>query len=161
MLNLILLVFIPAFLTVWLVVSIKSSDFGDMVHASAINRLEVNILKSNIFARQIAVTLVLISHLILLVLAIFVNQSYSDSIFNPQDLPYSDYLLTLLVITGFLTIMANSISQKALNQLSFQKENLSFKLVQRAKKFNVLFNIGVVAFATCLVLQLAYKAINV
>lgn len=146
---------------VWLVISIKSSDFGDMVYASAINRLEVNILKSNILARQIAVSLVLISHLIVLALAIFVNESYSDYIFNPQNLPYSDYLLALLIITGFLTMFANSLSQKALNQLSFQKENLSFSLVQRAKKFNTLFNIGVVSFATCLVLQLAYKAVNV
>ena len=87
MLNLFLLVFISAFLMVWLVISIKSSDFGDMVYASAINRLEVNILKSNILARQIAVSLVLISHLIVLALAIFVNESYSDYIFNPQNLP--------------------------------------------------------------------------
>lgn len=161
MLNLFLLAFIPAFLVLWLIVSIKSYDFGDMVYASAINRLEVEILKSNIVARQIAVSLVAVAHLIILLLAIFVNKSYPNYIFNPQSLPYSDHLLGMLVVTGFLTMFASQISQKALNQLLFQKENLSFSIVQRAKKFNRLFNFGVVLFSVCLVLQLAYKALNV
>ncbi|EOZ8645529.1 hypothetical protein ACQWTT_001280 [Acinetobacter baumannii] len=160
MLNLFLLSFICIFLIIWIVVSIKSFDFSNHVYASSITRLQLQLWKSNFIAKQIAVGLVAITFVGIWLLAIFVDRSYSDQIFRGPQLPYSDLFVLLLISFGVLTLFSHSITQKTLSQLETQKANLSAILVDKVKRSNQIFNFSIVGFGVTLVLQIAYKTIN-
>lgn len=160
MLNLLLLSFVSVFLVVWIVVSFKSFDFNSPVYASSITRLQLQLWRSNFIAKQIAVGSVAITFNVILILAIFVDKNYSEQIFRGPSLPYSDVFVLLLLCFGGLTLFAHSITQKTLSQLETQKANLSATLVDKVKRFNQMFNFGVVCFGLILVLQLVYKSIN-
>lgn len=161
MLNLFALLLITVFLVAWMIMVAWDYEFKTPYYLNSINRLELHILKINMITRLVAVGSVAFTCMVLAVAAYFVDIAYSRYVFNPIKLPYTDLInLSLLFIAMFI-FATNSIYHKALNQIVYQKANPSLSIVKRAKKFNVLFNMGIILFALCLDIQLFYRAFNI
>lgn len=111
--------------------------------------------------RLIAVGSVAVTCFVLSATSYFIDMTHSKYVFNPKELPYTDLLHLILIFLAIFTLAANSIYQKALTQLAYQKANPSQNIVKSVKKFNVLFNLGVILFALCFDVQLIYRALNI
>lgn len=146
---------------VWVMVCVKGYDFEIPNFVNSIMRLELQILKVNMIIRLIAVGSVAVTCFVLSAAAYFIDMSYTKYVFSPTELPYTDLFQLSLLILAMFIFAANSIYQKALTQLTYQRANPSINIVNRAKRFNVLFNIGVILFAVCLDIQLIYTALNI
>lgn len=136
-------------------------DFETPHFVSSVNRIESHILKVNMITRLIAVGSVALTCFVLSAFAYFIDISYTEYIFKSVELPYSDFIKLGFCILALLIATASLIYQRALTQLNYQKANLSIHVVNRAKKFNLLFNIGVILFALCLDMQIVYAALYI
>lgn len=161
MLNLIALVFIAVLLLAWLIMCVRGYEFEVPYYVNSINRLELHILKMNMITRLIAVGSVALTCLVLSAASYFIDIAYSKYVFNPIELPYTDLIHLSMLFVAMFTFAANLIYQKALTQLVYQRANPSLSIVKRVKKFNVLFNMGIILFALCLDLHLFYRAFNI
>lgn len=92
--------------------------------------------------------------------SIFIEGVNINYVFNPIRLAYNDLIHFCLLFIALLTFGVNSIYQKALTQLIYQKANPSLNTVEKVKLFNFLFNAGVMLFALCLDIQLIYRALS-
>lgn len=161
MLNLVALIFIAVFLVVWIMLCVRGYDFNTPYYVNSVTRLELQLLKVNLITRLIAVGSVAVTCFALSATSYFVDMAHSKYVFNPKELPYTDLIHLILLFLAMFTFAANSIYQKGLTQLGYQKANPSQNIVKSVKKFNVLFNVGVILFALCFDAQLIYRALNI
>lgn len=161
MLNLIALVFIAVFLVGWLIMCVRGYNFETPYYVNSINRLELRLLRINMITRLVAVGSVAFTCLVLSAVSYFIDMAYSKHVFNPVELPLTDLIHLIMLLVAMFTFAANLIYQTALTQVVHQKANPSLSIVERVKRFNLLFNIGVILFALCLDLQFIYRAFNI
>lgn len=144
----------------WVIVCVRGYDFATPQLVNSINRLELNFLKRNMIIRLVAVGSVAITCFMLFTASIFIEGVNINYVFNPIRLAYNDLIHFCLLFIALLTFGVNSIYQKALTQLIYQKANPSLNTVEKVKLFNFLFNAGVMLFALCLDIQLIYRALS-
>lgn len=151
---------IGLFLVWWVIVCVRGYDFATPQLVNSINRLELNFLKRNMIIRLVAVGSVAITCFMLFTASIFIEGVNINYVFNPIRLAYNDLIHFCLLFIALFTFGVNSIYQKALTQLIYQKANPSLNTVEKVKLFNFLFNAGVMLFALCLDIQLIYRALS-
>lgn len=161
MINLVLITFLIICLSGWTIFSFLTLPNLHLKYANSINRLEVEVMRSRVISKLIAVLIVALTYFTVLILALFVNKSYAEGLFKPIELPYNELISGTMVLLGLSILLSNWVCQKAFNQLSFQKSNLSFVLVQKLKTANTFSNFAILSFGLVWVLQITYKAFNI